>query len=241
MFDPFKDFEDRGYLRNYEGEKDPNIVKRLEHSFFTANLSDAMTYLTSRRVIGYRDFLEVHRILFGDFYPWAGQDRMMVAPDIAISKADTLFCHPRDAQRAVDEGLRLAQDGRTLKQSPGLVMGLFAYGHPFLDGNGRTMLTVHTVLCHRAGFSINWGATCKSSYLSALSAEIETPDKGILDSYLKAFIQPALEPTHWGMAIQSIQGLDGVAASNTVEGKFSDPSVSQKYEQFDERRGYRIS
>ena len=33
-FDPFGDFETRGYLRNVFGEKDPNIIKYLEHSSF---------------------------------------------------------------------------------------------------------------------------------------------------------------------------------------------------------------
>ena len=35
-FDPFNDFETRGYLHNVFGEKDPAIVKRLEHSSFAA-------------------------------------------------------------------------------------------------------------------------------------------------------------------------------------------------------------
>lgn len=33
-FDPFGDFETRGYLRNFAGEKNPEFVKRLEHEAF---------------------------------------------------------------------------------------------------------------------------------------------------------------------------------------------------------------
>ncbi|EPM43628.1 Fic/DOC family protein [Pseudomonas syringae] len=240
MFDPFNDFEARGYLRNIEGEKNPDIVKRLEHDLFAANLSDAMVFLASKPFIEYVDFLCVHKILFGEFCPWAGQDRLQTTPNKAISKADTFFCHPKDSQRAVEQGLKLAQDGVTLKKSPGVVMGLFAYAHPFLDGNGRTMLVVHTVLCHRAGFSIHWARTGKSDYLSALGEEIETPDKGILDAYLKDFIAPPLDPAGWEVAIQAIRGLDGIASSDIIEGEFSDPAISKKYEQFDQRRGYEI-
>lgn len=76
MFDPFKDFDAKGYLRNVVGEKDLNIVKQLEHDLFTANLADAMTYLAKKNTITYRDFLKVHALLFGDLYPWAGSDRM---------------------------------------------------------------------------------------------------------------------------------------------------------------------
>ncbi|AGE27268.1 MULTISPECIES: Fic/DOC family protein [Pseudomonas] len=240
MFDPFKDFDARGYLRNVVGEKNLNIVKQLEHDLFTANLADAMAYLSRKKKLTYHDFLKVHAILFGDLYPWAGSDRMTTSPDLAISKAGTCFCLPYEARRAVEEGLRLGQDKALLRQSPGLVMGFFAYGHPFLDGNGRTMLVVHSVLCHRAGFSISWSRTDKAAYLLALSEEIETPGKSILDAYLSDFIEPPLEPAVWEAAIHSVRGLNGLAATDTVEGCSDDPAISKKYEEFDQRRGYII-
>lgn len=241
MFDPFKDFDSAGYLRNSVREKNPNIVKQIEHDLFTANVQDAMGYLDKKRLISYGDFLMVHHILFSGLYPWAGQDRMATAPDIAVSKAGTLFSHPADARKAVEEGLRIGLNKKAMRKAPGMVMGLFAYGHPFLDGNGRTMLVVHLVLCNRAGFSINWSKTKKADYLSALSAEIEKPGKGILDAYLKGFIEPAQDPGIWGAAIQSIQGLDGRETADTVEGTFSDPSVVQRYREFDQQRGYEIT
>ena len=37
MFDPFKDFETAGYLRNVKREKDPQTVKEIEHDLFQAN------------------------------------------------------------------------------------------------------------------------------------------------------------------------------------------------------------
>ncbi|WP_248132438.1 hypothetical protein [Pseudomonas sp. B329] len=118
MFDPFKDFDAKGYLRNVVGEKDLNIVKQLEHDLFTANLADAMAYLAKKSTITYRDFLKVHALLFGDLYPWAGSDRMATSPDLAISKAGTCFCLPYEAKRAVEEGLRLGQNKVVLKSHP---------------------------------------------------------------------------------------------------------------------------
>ena len=70
MFDPFKDFEQAGYLRNRYGEKDPQIVQELEHQLFRASLDEAITHLAKRRgALRYEDFLAVHRILFEGFYP----------------------------------------------------------------------------------------------------------------------------------------------------------------------------
>lgn len=38
MFDPFGDFATEGYLRNFEKEKDLEIVKIAEHELFRAQL-----------------------------------------------------------------------------------------------------------------------------------------------------------------------------------------------------------
>jgi cell filamentation protein len=75
-----------------------------------------------------------------------------------------------------------------MASKPGEVMGYLAYGHPFLDGNGRTIMTVHAELAQRAGISLDWAATDKMDYLTALTRELDKPGKGHLDAYLKPFI-----------------------------------------------------
>ena len=79
-----------------------------------------------------------------------------------------------------------------MADKPGEVMGYLAYGHPFLDGNGRTIMVVHAELAQRAGISVNWAATDKSEYLNALTRELDRPEKGHLDAYLKPFVGPAI-------------------------------------------------
>jgi cell filamentation protein len=93
-FDPFGDFETRGYLRNAETEKDLAIVRRLEHASFTTGIDDAFAALAKRNPLTYADVLETHKVLFGALYPWAGQDRAVTAPDIAVSRGEVLFAHP---------------------------------------------------------------------------------------------------------------------------------------------------
>lgn len=79
IFDPFGDFEERGYLRNHVMLKDLDQVKILEHISFLTHLDSAFDYLSSRDYLEYGDVLRVHGILFSDIYPWAGQDRAMTA------------------------------------------------------------------------------------------------------------------------------------------------------------------
>lgn len=238
MFDPFNDFEVNGYLRNVRKDRDEAVVKHFEHNLFRANLPEALQFLACRKILTYKDFLAVHRILFSPYYPWAGKDRATTLPDRSVVKGNVIFCHPQDAKRAVDLGLRLGQSKDVMVKTPGEVMGLFAYGHPFLDGNGRTMLLVHLELSYRAGFSISWANTKKADYLAALSDEIEQPGHGILDGYLLKFQGARLERSQWGSSIFAMQGLDGLADDNQVDGALSDPSVAEKYRKFEQRRGY---
>ena len=95
-------------------------------------------------------------------------------------------------------------------------------------------------MCHRAGFCIEWHRTHKSDYLSALSAEIATPGKGILDTYLLPFVGESQERQAWGGMIGALPGLVGEGADDAVAGNYQDAEVSEQYREFDRRRGYRI-
>jgi hypothetical protein len=121
-FDPFGDFEARGYLRNFANEKDLDIVRRLEHTSFTTGIDAAFERLAAIKRLSYQDVLETHKILFEAVYPWAGQDRLQTAPDLAVSKGPVLFARPRDIQRAVDWALERGQDKKFMTSKPGEIM-----------------------------------------------------------------------------------------------------------------------
>jgi cell filamentation protein len=246
MFDPFDSFASKGYLENVEAEKDLNVVKEIEHDLFMSNLDLALSYLSNRDTIQYNDFLEVHRILFNDYYPWAGKDRFELTPNLSISKASTCFSIPSEIKRTIDYALYLVEQNGYLIKNLGEIMGLFAYAHPFLDGNGRTILLIHTELCHRAGFRVVWEKTSKFDYLTALSVEIAEPRKKELDRYLKPFINEASGRDVTARLINSIEGLDGKRqlnknVTNQVDGNYTEEEVEQKYKEFEAKRNYKIS
>lgn len=241
MFDPFGDYASRGYLRNTAGEKDLEIIKIAEHELFRAQLPTALEFLAQCKTIDYSDFLEVHRILFSVLYPWAGVDQNTVLPDRSISKGEVYFCHPKDCRRAIEEGLSFAQDKKQMAVKPGFIMGMFAYGHPFLDGNGRTMLLVHAELCFRANMSIDWISTDKIAYLEVLTREIEDPHAGLLDQYLRPYIGEKFLRNQWLESISILPGLDGVNAGVDSSAQYADPKVAQSYQAFERRRGYKLA
>lgn len=240
MFDPFGDYETAGYLRNIEGIKDLDELKRQEHVFFEANLEDALSYLQAiKGKLVYSNFLQVHRILFGEFYPWAGLDRQMLGVGRLVSKGKRVQFEASElCQRAIEWGLSKGNDPATLQHEPGTVMGIFAWGHPFLDGNGRTMLLVHTELCHRAGFSIDWGRSQKNPYLEALTLEIENPQGKHLDSYL---LPLCTKTRHKDLQqhLMSLSGLDGRNRTSLpdISYKADDPEANAAYRDIKRARG----
>ena len=233
-FDPFGDFDSCGYLRNLEQEKDLDIVRRLEHVSFTTGLDDAFKQFSGTKQIGYQDVLDTHKTLFEPVYPWAGEDRAKNAPELAISRGGVLFAHPQDIRRAVDTALTKGQDKTFMREHPGEVMGYLAFAHPFLDGNGRTIMVVHSVLAQRAGIGIDWAATDKDAYLAALTQEIENPGKGMLDQYLKPFIKAAVAQDQLVEQVRELPGLSGAGGeesdADVVLGKVSEPALQERYE-----------
>lgn len=240
MFDPFGDFGEVGYLRNSLRERDLVIVKRIEHELFRAQLGKAISYLAELSDIAYADFLKVHEILFSELYPWAGQDRSVLTPDTAVRKGEVIFCSPMDCRRAVEYALRLGQNPNEMRGRPGQVMGLFAFGHPFLDGNGRAMLVVYSELCFRANFSIRWEDTDKQQYLAALSKEIANPNDGVLDSYLSTYLAPSLERQEWQNTMHELRGLSGVDVVRDTSAPYDQPETRAAYLEFERKRAYRI-
>ncbi|MNO48545.1 Adenosine monophosphate-protein transferase VbhT [compost metagenome] len=241
MFDPFGDFETRGYLRNIERIKDLDILKRLEHVFFESNIEKALRYLSNvKGHIRYEDFLSVHKILFEEFYPWAGQDRHTLNVARLVSKGGAIQFEASElCRRAVEWGLEMGNDIQIIRARPGEIMGAFAWGHPFLDGNGRTMLLIHSELCRRAGFSIDWINSNKSSYLTALTYELDNPAGKHLDSYLIPLICQTASYDDLLNRLLDMPGLDGQGNNSAadISYKADDQAAIMAYEEAKRSRG----
>ena len=188
-FDPFGDFDTRGYLHNSRGYKTTSAVKRFEHREYYKKIQLARDYLTNTGVIDYPALRETHRILFSTVYPWAGQDRAALRVETAIVKGRLHFASPDQIERLAAQALTLANDPAIMARQPGLVLGDLAYAHPFLEGNGRSFLAVLTELACRAAISIDWRAIPLRHYLSALTKEIVLPGEGHLDTVLAPYIR----------------------------------------------------
>lgn len=207
ILDPFGDFETAGYLRNVYGVKDLELIGHLETAVFQQEVLRTVRFLRRVQTLQYEHILETHRQFFQSLYPWAGVDRSITAPHLAIVKAGykTLFCHPADCRRAGDYALQHGQDVTFIREHPGEVFGYFAHAHPFLEGNGRTILTMFAELTRRADFHIDWEAIDKSLFLSTLNEELLKPGRGTMDKLVVPYVKQGVlteEMTAWRLRVR---------------------------------------
>jgi len=101
----------------------------------------------------------IHKKLFGDIYPWAGQVRT-----VDISKGDSRFAHyayiEAEAKKLTDQ-LKREQNLRGLSadrfsQRAGHYLGELNVIHPFREGNGRSLRAYMGQIAQEAGYAIKW-------------------------------------------------------------------------------------
>ena len=191
VLDPFGDYATAGYLRNVYGVKDLRLVGHIETAAFEQEVVQVIRSLRRLPILSYRHITDTHYQLFRSVYPWAGQDRSATAPAIAIVKGGyaTLFAHPRDVRRAADRALELGQNPAYLRAHPGEVFGYLAHAHPFLEGNGRTILTIFAELTRRAGFHVAWHEIEKDEFLTTLTDELLQPGKSRMDELVRSYMR----------------------------------------------------
>ena len=191
VLDPFEDYETAGYLRNVYGVRDLELIGHLETAVFQQEVLGTVRYLRRVPILQYEHVKETHRQLFISLYPWAGEDRSVTAPTIAIAKGGykTLFSHPAACRLAAEHALRHGQELKYLRAHPGEVFGALAHAHPFLEGNGRTILTIFAELTRRAGFHITWETIDKRQFLDTLTKELLEPSRGIMDQLVLPYVQ----------------------------------------------------
>jgi len=233
ILDPFEDYDTAGYLHNFHQEKDLLVVGHLETAAFEQEILGTVRFLRMQSVLEYQHITETHRRLFDSIYPWAGQDRSITAPNIAIVKAGykTLFAHPGDCERAAQYALHLCRDTAHLRAHPGEVFGYLAHAHPFLEGNGRTILTIFAELTRRSGFYVEWEAIEKKQFLDTLTSELLQPGKSIMDALVLPYVRDGVlsaDVTARRLKVNFKQNQATAPASEAVSSANLPPTGTQK-------------
>ncbi|MBV6717232.1 Fic/DOC family protein [Paenibacillus chitinolyticus] len=127
----------------------------------------------------------IHKHLFQDVYPFAGEVRT-----VNIGKNGFSFCNPLEFDRHTYYVFgQLKEDNflRNLNVDEFSKKAAFYYqeinfGHYFREGNGRSIRTFFEELSKAAGYTLDWSAVPKQEYMAAVK---ETDDPNKLESLVK--------------------------------------------------------
>jgi cell filamentation protein len=180
-------------LRNLLGLEDEDELADAERDL-SLQAAESITFLAPPYSL--RTLEAIHRQLFGDVYPWAGQLRT-----VDISKGETRFCTlgriEPEAEKIFD---RLAAlhwlEGMSRDDLVTHVAEL--YGdlnmiHPFRDGNGRSQRILFEFIVINAGYEIEWVDVDLDDWVAANVAAVYVnyePLRAILEQCIGPEIRP---------------------------------------------------
>lgn len=142
---------DDGVLINNKNLHDRNLLEQFERGITTLRISQIkLRRVKFNNLFSIDDYLNLHKYLFGDIYPFAGEIR-----DEAINKSNkpyydgkTSFCYPEFIYsnlvrylRNMKDNICMVNDRRMLVKYLGYYYGEINMIHPFREGNGRTLRT----------------------------------------------------------------------------------------------------
>ncbi len=143
------------------------------------------------------DYLKaLHRQLFCDLYPWAGEIRT-----IDIAKGKTRFCH---CDRIEPEAKKLfAQLARAnwysdLERDELVAVTAEFYGdlnvlHPFRDGNGRAQRLLFEHLIIHCGYEISWAGLDRDEWIQANIAAYYCDYDPLIEIFMQCIGMPLTE------------------------------------------------
>lgn len=152
-------------LVNYFGIHDHEKLQEVESAFFRVSLGKPLPV----GKFDYEHLKAIHHHLFGQVYPWAGQERT-----VDIAKENSYFGAAQHISRELNKiFVKLEQDSflRGLER-PEFCQKLAFYfseinaAHPFREGNGRTQRIFCEELSRQAGYRLNWSAADPTQYMT---------------------------------------------------------------------------
>ncbi len=145
-------------LINHFSIRDDNKLKELETVYSLLRLSE-LKLKEPADPLDMEAFIEIHRSILKDIYPFAGELRKEM-----ISKGSSSFAHPDHIDVQMQRIFNDLEEENYLKNLPrGKMIERLAHYlaelnalHPFREGNGRTVREFARQLMDNAGYQLHW-------------------------------------------------------------------------------------
>ena len=188
--DPYLD-PASGVLRNLIGAVTYDELQNAEGEFVALRMNEFFTRPIPRMSGSLDDFRMLHRMLFQDIYAWSGEIRTV---EIRKNVEGAEFFLP---STNIAMGIGWAQ-GELRKDDmlTGLDLERFAqrlayhydnynFVHPFREGNGRVQRLFWTLLCHDAGYDLDWRLVSSEENDEASRLAAENQDYAALEAMFR--------------------------------------------------------
>jgi len=141
-------------LRNLPGITDQVALDRYERLAVTARIEQGVP----TGCFNLEHLQAIHRHLFQDVYPWAGEIRTN-----SLSKGPSAFLPARFIETGMTEvharltssNFLRGRDRRSFVQQASVILGDVNHVHPFREGNGRTQMQYLQQLAQQAGHPLD--------------------------------------------------------------------------------------
>ena len=178
-------YPDSHVLKNHFSIRDYHELKDLEAEITLVRQKE----LLEKPIVGrftVNHLCRIHRMLFADIYPFAGQFRKE-----DIMKGQTSFLgHGQISDKLKGLLLELQSENylhdsefEVMVKRSAYYLAELNYIHPFREGNGRTIREFMRLLYDKNGYEVDWKAVPEEQLLYAMEESVF--DTGILRSVLK--------------------------------------------------------
>ena len=163
MRDPYL-YEDVDVLRNLAEIKDAQRLHQAEADI--TNLAMTGIYNVKFDSFGMATLQEVHRIVFGQIYDWAGEFRtiQMTKSEDVLGGDTVRYAYPKEIKRQLTASMKeLSKLKRTGENDRDVVFRLVRImaqiwkTHPFREGNTRSVIVFAVLLSKSMGFPVEHG------------------------------------------------------------------------------------
>jgi cell filamentation protein len=156
-------------LRNLRDIRDPEILAEFEAEATSARILELIG-LPPKGKFDTTHLQALHRHIFQDVYPWAGEFRTVNISKGGNSFARADFIEPslNDLFRKLASEERLqGLDRQKFTTRSAFFLGEINAVHPFREGNGRTQREFIRQLAAAAGFIVDWRSVTRDQMTAA--------------------------------------------------------------------------
>lgn len=161
MRDPYL-YDDSDVLKNRANIKDIELLRKAEADI--TNLAMSAVYEQNYNKFGIDTLRDIHRIIFGQVYDWAGEFRtIQIVKYEEVLGGDTVhYAYPKEIKKELTATMKeigkLKRNGSNDRDIVFRLVRIIAaiwHIHPFREGNTRTVIVFAVLLAKHLGFEVN--------------------------------------------------------------------------------------